>query len=132
VDGHVPQCRSRRHALLEAIQGLDLSLRQEPDETYTLHCHKGDSCTPDSYEPFDVTLTPATTQVFASAGGRPTNGQFPYYNLQVGNDGTLLAVGWPGQWASRFAHDEPGRLRISAGQELTHLVLHPARRSARH
>ena len=111
--------------VLEAIQGLDLALKQETDDHSILHCIKGDSCTPDSYEPFDVALTSGVSRSFAPVGGRPTNGEFPYYNLQRGASGMIIAIGWPGQWASRFSHDGQGLLRIQAGQELTHLVLHP-------
>jgi alpha-galactosidase len=58
-------------------------------------------------------------------GGRPTNGEFPYYNVQTPDGGVLLAVGWPGQWAASFTRDASNGLRIAAGQELTHLVLKP-------
>ncbi len=34
-------------------------------------------------------------------------------------------VGWPGQWAASFERDAGDALRIRAGQELTHLTLHP-------
>ncbi len=37
----------------------------------------------------------------------------------------MLAVGWPGQWATTFVRDAERGLRITAGQELTHLVLQP-------
>jgi alpha-galactosidase len=120
-----PQGRPADTPILEALQGLDLSLKQETGEVFTLHCTKGDSCTPDSYEPFDLPLDRDHPHTFAAAGGRPTNGSYPYYNLQLGGRGMIVAVGWPGQWASSFAYDADGRLRVQAGQELTHLVLHP-------
>lgn len=37
----------------------------------------------------------------------------------------MIAVGWPGQWASSFTRDSGTDLRVRAGQELTHLTLHP-------
>ncbi len=111
--------------LLEAIEGLDLSLKQETGEVFTVHGAKGDSCTPDSYEPFDLPLDRDHPHTFAAVGGRPTSGSFPYYNLQRAGRGMILAVGWPGQWASSFDYDAEGRLRVRAGQEMTHLVLHP-------
>jgi alpha-galactosidase len=37
----------------------------------------------------------------------------------------MLAIGWPGQWAASFSRDEKTALRITAGQELTHLSLKP-------
>jgi PKD repeat protein len=37
----------------------------------------------------------------------------------------ILAIGWPGQWASSFSRDASSDLQIQAGQQLTHLVLNP-------
>ena len=37
----------------------------------------------------------------------------------------LIAIGWPGQWASQFNRDGGTGLRVVAGQELTHFKLHP-------
>ncbi|MCX6225553.1 MAG: alpha-galactosidase [Bacteroidia bacterium] len=52
-------------------------------------------------------------------------GGWPYYNLQLPGGGVILAVGWPGQWASSFIRDGQNGLRIMAGQELTNLYLKP-------
>ncbi len=38
----------------------------------------------------------------------------------------IVVVGWPGQWAARFARDGDRSINITAGQELTHLRLHPS------
>jgi alpha-galactosidase len=37
----------------------------------------------------------------------------------------ILAVGWPGEWASSFTRDAGDNLRVQAGQQLTHLILNP-------
>jgi hypothetical protein len=58
-------------------------------------------------------------------GGRPTDSAFPYFNLATPGGGMILAVGWPGQWAAAFARDADNGLRITAGQQLTHLCLRP-------
>ena len=65
------------------------------------------------------------TQRFASYGGRPTNAAFPYYNLQLSGGGVLLAIGWPGQWASAFVRDQQAGLHVTAGQELLNASLNP-------
>ena len=49
-----------------------------------------------------------------------------YFNLEVPTgSGVIVAVGWPGQWASSWIRDEAVGLRVRAGQELTHLKLLP-------
>ena len=37
----------------------------------------------------------------------------------------ITAIGWSGQWAADFSLDQAGSIQLRAGQELTHLVLHP-------
>ena len=111
--------------ILSAIQALDCLFRRSNEGEFVLHGHNGDNCVPESYQPFDVTLGPNAVKRFAPVGGRPTNVAFPYYNMQMPGGGLMLAIGWPGQWASAFARDAGRGLRITAGQELTRLYLKP-------
>ncbi|MHB9130018.1 MAG: alpha-galactosidase [Armatimonadota bacterium] len=111
--------------ILENIQGLDARFERGTAGEFVLHGIKGDSCTLDSYQPYELTLAPMSSHRFAPDGGRPSNGAFPYYNLQMPDGGILLAIGWPGQWAASFTRDAANGLRIIAGQELTHLTLQP-------
>ncbi len=40
---------------------------------------------------------------FVSTSGRPTHGNFPYFNLEFGDGGAMLAIGWAGTWSADFA-----------------------------
>lgn len=111
--------------ILEHIQGADVRFARGTAGEFVLHGIKGDSCTLDSYQPYALPLAPMSSHRFAPDGGRPSNGAFPYYNLQMPGGGILLAIGWPGQWAASFTRDVANGLRIIAGQELTHLALQP-------
>jgi len=112
--------------LLESIQALDSVFHRGGDGEFLLHYHHGDRYAMDSFAPMTAVLKPDSTLKFAPEGGRPTNGAWPYYNLEFGTgSGVLIAVGWPGQWATRFVRDGDTGLRIQAGQEQTRLVLHP-------
>jgi len=111
--------------ILENIQGLDARFEREPQGEFVLRHWKGDTCQADLYQPLELVLAPGVKQRFAPAGGRGSNGAFPYYHLVMPGGGMLLAVGWPGQWATTFTRDAERGLRITAGQELTHLVLRP-------
>ncbi|MFH0761053.1 MAG: alpha-galactosidase [Bacteroidota bacterium] len=113
--------------ILKDIQGLDMRFEKKTDGEFVLHGNKGDWCAAESYEPFRLTLNANTNKPFAPNGGRPTNGPggWPYYNLQMPGGGVILAVGWPGQWASSFIRDGNNGLHIIAGQELTNLFLKP-------
>jgi alpha-galactosidase len=111
--------------ILSDIQALDLSLKRPADGEFILHHHTADNCTADSYEPHALSLAPNAEHRFASAGGRPTTGGFPYFNLEQPGGGLIAVVGWPGQWAAQFTRDADRGLRLRAGQELTRLKLHP-------
>ena len=115
--------------ILQGIQGLDITLSRTNGSEFILHGNKGDFTTADSYEPFQTTLNPSTVTGFSplSDTGKSTDGPngWPYYNLEVLGGGIVIAVGWPGQWASSFTRDAGTDLRIQAGQQLTHLILNP-------
>jgi len=111
--------------VLEDLQSLDMTFRCDGEGQFILHHYKGDYCAADSYEPYQLLLKPGSSHSFVPVGGRPSNGAFPYYNVQMPGGGLIVAVGWPGQWATQFSRDEHGRPRIRVGQELTHFVLHP-------
>jgi alpha-galactosidase len=114
--------------ILEDIQGLDTHFERGTAGEFVLHGIKGDWCTADSYEPYQLTLDANAVEKFApSKSGKSSDGPkgWPYYNLQIPGGGVILAVGWPGQWASSFARDDRNGLRVVAGQELTELFLKP-------
>ena len=113
--------------LLQDIQGLDLTLRDSAK--YVLHGIKGDFCTADSFEPFQLELTEDFSKKFAPYpySGKSSDGPdgWPYHNLQTADGGMIIAVGWPGQWESSFTRLGAKGLKVTAGQQLTHLVLEP-------
>ena len=111
--------------ILADIQAVDLRLERDGAGEFLLHHHTGDNCSPTSYQPHRLSLGPRAEHRFAPAGGRPTNGAFPYYNIEWPGEGLILAVGWPGQWAARFARDATQGLRVRAGQERTRFKLLP-------
>ena len=65
----------------------------------------------------ETPLTPGATKRLSAAGGRPTNSDLSYFNLERKGDGLIVVVGWPGQWAADFACAADGGMRIRAGQE---------------
>lgn len=115
--------------ILEDIQGLDTSFQRRGSGEFILNGLKGDFCTADSYEPFRLALAPDSKRQFSppNHSGKSCDGPegWPYYNLQMPDRGVIIAVGWPGQWASSFVRDSADGLRVIAGQQRTHLVLKP-------
>ena len=111
--------------MLADILAIDTVFQRKQATEFALHYHTGDNCSADSYQPHCALLAPATQMPFAPAGGRPTTGAFPYYNLAWDAGGVIFALGWPGQWATCFTRDSAEGLHMQGGQQLTHFTLHP-------
>ena len=122
---HFQNTGARPTPLIAGIQAVDLKLDREVAAEYVLHHHTGDNCSAHSYEPHATRLDPGSRHGFAPSGGRPTNGAYPYFNLEYDGGGLIVVIGWPGQWAARFERDGEAGLRVCAGQELTKFRLLP-------
>lgn len=111
--------------VIENIRPLDTVFTRGGENEYQLRYHTGDLCTADSYEPHVETLAPKAQKSIANTGGRPTQSAFPYFNLGTNQEGMIIVVSWAGQWSSQFTRDDRTGITVSAGQELTHFILHP-------
>ncbi|HEY3418328.1 MAG TPA: TIM-barrel domain-containing protein, partial [Armatimonadota bacterium] len=112
--------------LLDNIQGMDVTLPRAGGTPCLLRSIRGDDATAVSYQPFTLPLADGAHHRLVPVGGRPTDAAYPYFNLDCGEgQGVIAVVGWPGQWAANFACDAPGTIRVTAGQELTHLKVLP-------
>jgi alpha-galactosidase len=109
--------------LLEDIQPLDAPWSVFADAH--LRRSRGSQCTAADFEYLVTPLTAGETIRMADGGGRSSNAWLPFFNLQTGKTGVIMAIGWSGQWAAEFARDHAGVVRFRAGQQLTRLVLHP-------
>lgn len=111
--------------ILENIQALDLRVERNGEGEFQLHHNKGAPATPTDYEPYETPLPNNTKLSVSAKGGRPSNGDFPYFNLAWPDEGVIIVVGWPGQWAGQFARDDGNGVQVRFGQELTHFKLLP-------
>ena len=111
--------------ILADIQGLNVSFQRNGEGDYVLRTIRGDDCSAASYQPIVIRMGGGTSHRFAPVGGRPTNGGYPYFNVEWSGQGVIAVLGWPGQWAAQFDCDKSSRLTIRGGQELTRLKLLP-------
>jgi alpha-galactosidase len=111
--------------IIENIQALELDLKRGTNGEFLLHHNIGSPADGSDYGPLETPLGPRATKRIGAAGGRPTNSDWSYFNLEWPGQGVIVAVGWPGQWAAEFARDEGRGLHLRAGQELTHFKLLP-------
>jgi len=107
--------------ILEDILPLDAVW---PCRRAVLHHALGDSNSARSFAPLTDVLKPGAEMRLAPNGGRSSDGNLPFFNLQTDQAGVVIAVGWSGQWEARFAREGEGA-RTRAGMQTTHLLLHP-------
>ena len=92
---------------------------------YILHRTNGAPANATDYEPRVVSLPPGSTETLGGGGGRSSNRDFPFVKIEAADGSRIIAVGWSGQWAARVESAEDRRLRVTAGMERTHFILHP-------
>ncbi len=111
--------------IISDLQVIDVEFDRGAGGEFTLHHHAGSPCTATDYEPFATHLEPKAEKRITTSGGRSSNSDWPYFNVEAPGEGLLMAIGWPGQWSARFQRDDANHLRLKAGQELTHFKLLP-------
>ncbi|MCL6520005.1 MAG: alpha-galactosidase [Armatimonadetes bacterium] len=111
--------------IISDLKALDCLFIRSGSENFVLHHHVGSPCLPNDYQPLADILPAGAHKHIATSGGRSSNSDLPYFNIQSGFDGVIMAIGWPGQWAADFIRESEKCLRARAGQELTHFKLHP-------
>lgn len=111
--------------MIESLCGLDAAVQRGADGEFVLHHQLGSVVSREDYRPFDTRLEPGSEKRITASGGRSTDSNWPYFNIEWGGEGLLLAVGWPGQWAATFVRDKSTGLTLRAGQEHTRFRLMP-------
>jgi alpha-galactosidase len=111
--------------ILENIQALDAEFERTAEGEFLLHHSKGSPNSPTDFQPFATPLPPGFEEKLSSIGGRPTDGDLCYFNLEWAGEGVIVGLGWPGQWEARLSRDKERSVRVLAGQQLTHFRLLP-------
>jgi alpha-galactosidase len=98
--------------ILQDVRALDaafpLSLpdgASVPPRGVVLHHAVGSPARADDYAPLETLLRPGASVALAARGGRPSDTDLPFINLEWAGRGLVVAVGWPGQWAAQVARD---------------------------
>ena len=111
--------------IIEQLQAIDSEFERTTEGEFLLHHSKGSPNSPTDFQPFTTPLAPGGEKRFVATGGRPTDADLSYFNLEWAKQGVIVALGWPGQWAAAFTRDKQRGVRLIAGQELTHFRLLP-------
>jgi len=82
----------------------------------------------------DFPLEPGAPMEWGAESGRSSDslysvgghGAFPFYQLQTGDHGLFVAIGWTGSWLAHANRATDGKsIALDAGMVKTHLLLHP-------
>jgi alpha-galactosidase len=114
--------------IIDNILALDVHWEREGGDEFLLHHEFGTFWphTPNDFIPQESLLGPGQAKRFIPARGRACADVMPYFDLERGGrSGVIVVVGWPGAWVASFARDKTTGIRVTAGQEITHLRLHP-------
>ncbi len=131
---HLKNAGTTDTPIIEDLQALDTRFERKQDAVYArfaspgefvLNHHVGSPCAANDYQPLRTPLPHQAAKHLATSGGRGSNSDWPYFNLEWPGEGVIAVVGWPGQWAANFTRDEANGLRVRAGQEQTHFKLLP-------
>lgn len=110
---------------MRALQAADVFFE---GSEFTLHGIEGDTCTAQSFAPYEWKAKPGMTRIFSPGPcGKSTNGRdgWPYFNLAgPRTEGRILILGWPGNWSATFSA-ENGGMRWKAGLERSEFRLKP-------
>src|SRR5208282_6344463 len=102
--------------LLTDVQALDVQLRTGyARKPVTLHQLVGDVCGERSFLPLESEVEPGKSVALAPEGGRSSNGAFPFFNVQYGEEGMITAIGWSGQWRASLERLGAGPTTVRAG-----------------
>ncbi len=112
-------------SILQDIRTLDATFPRAGDAEFVLHHFLGSLAAANDYQPLQEELAAGTVKRITTQGGRPTNSDLPYFNVETGGGGVIAVVSWAGQWAADFVRDAGNNLRVCGGQELTHFRLKP-------
>ena len=119
---------TRDTPVIEKILPLDLQFAAGGAGKIVLHYAHGSMGRPDDFLPIDQEVVPGAELSLAHyvlEGANHVDGQLPFFNLQWQGGGLIAAVGWTGQWAVRVSGENGRGVVVRAGQQTTHLKLHP-------
>ncbi|MDO8303492.1 MAG: alpha-galactosidase, partial [Sedimentisphaerales bacterium] len=110
--------------ILEDVQALNTAITATAKGDFTLYYAEGSHEKITDFQPQQKTLSANTNVRLTPFGGRSSDGYLPFFNVAETSGGTIIGVGWTGQWAAQFSRGNDPVLNVKAGMELTHLTLH--------
>jgi alpha-galactosidase len=113
--------------IVEGINACDLVLNSplssHPD--YRLHRTKGGVPDPTHFEATTELIDTKHPRMLRAGSGRSSTADLPFFKIDAGRGSVIVAVGWSGCWDAKAACPVDRNLRLTAGIEQAHFLLHP-------
>jgi alpha-galactosidase len=119
---------SKDTPIIEKILPLDLHFTPPGTGRIVLHYLQGSLGKGEDYLPIDKELMSGKELRlvhYVLEGAKHVGGQFPFFSFEWEGGGLIGAVGWSGQWLVHTSRGSGRELTLQAGQQTTHLSLHP-------
>jgi alpha-galactosidase len=119
---------TRDTPIIEKILPLDWQFEAGSAGKIVLHYAWGSMGRAEDYLPIDEEVASGAEfnlSHYVLDGVNHVDGQLPFFNLQWPGGGLIGALGWTGQWAVRVRGESGRTVALTAGQQSTHLKLHP-------
>jgi alpha-galactosidase len=119
---------SKDTPVIETILPFDLQFAPGGTGRIVLHYLNGSLGRGGDYLPIDQELLSGKELDlvhYVLEGSKHVGGQFPFFNLEWEGGGLIGAVGWSGQWLVHTSRGPGRELKLQAGQQTSHLRLHP-------
>ncbi len=117
---------SQNTPIVEDMQSADFDCPSGAAGNFTLYYADGSTAIATDFQPQQLTLATGASRSFTPFGGRSSDGVLPFFNLEKPDQtGTMLAIGWTGQWAASFHKYSAASLNFQTGLELARLRLYP-------
>jgi alpha-galactosidase len=119
--------------ILENILPLHTTVACDPGDVH-LYTTCGSAQSREDFALEDLPLAPGAPMEWGAGTGRSSDaldsigghGAFPFYQLQMGDHGLFVAIGWTGSWLAHANRAADGKsIALDAGMLKTHLLLHP-------
>ncbi len=116
--------------ILENVQALNLTLDSPigARTPYRLHKTKGSVANSSDFQPSTMVIDGKHTATMSGSAGKSSVGSLPFFKIDSADASLIVAVGWSGQWAARLQCPDRKHLAVTAGQQLTHFLLHGGER----
>lgn len=106
------------------ICAADVKMAAEEKEKIVYAGILGDSCSGDSFLPFEKPMPVGANYQVHPEGGRSSNAEFPYFDIQDETGGLIVAIGWSGQWQYTLSR-ETDKVSLQVGLEDACFYLKP-------